>query len=35
LSLVDAICRHHGGRLVLSAHQPSGLRADIILAQRQ
>lgn len=35
LSLVDAICRHHGGRLELSTCQPSGLQADIILAQRK
>ncbi len=33
LSLVDAICRHHGGQFVLNANQPSGLRAQIRLTE--
>ncbi len=34
LSLVDAICRRHGGQLRLSNHQPSGLRTEICLTAR-
>ncbi|MDA9230249.1 HAMP domain-containing histidine kinase [Alphaproteobacteria bacterium] len=33
LSLVDAICRHHGGQFVLSTNRPSGLRAQIRLPE--
>ncbi len=34
LALVDAICRHHGGQLVLGANVPSGLRASMVLPRR-
>ena len=35
LSLVDAICRRHGGQLHLSNHRPSGLRCEICLMVRE
>jgi signal transduction histidine kinase len=35
LSLVDAICRRHGGHLHLSNHRPSGLRCEMCLTARE